>query len=483
MSQSQNDEIRESVKEYYSELANQNGSGCGCSPSSCCGGEAPSSQNRASSKRLGYTERDLDAIPAESNLGLGCGNPTGLASLRPGERVLDLGSGGGIDCFIAARNVGEQGFVTGVDMSPAMVARARSNAASGGFRNVEFHLGTIEHLPVPSNSTDVVISNCVINLSPEKPAVFKEIFRVLKPGGRLAVSDIIATSTLPAHVRKNDALYCACIGGAASQTELVSMLTDAGFEQIRITPQEQTRTALRDLLPVSDAAGEVVSAYIEAVKPGKDGGNSKEYFDAVAGEWDTMRKGFFPDSVREQAIRAANLAPGMTVADIGAGSGFLTEALLKKGVSVVAVDQSAQMLEIMKTKFGSFTNVQYRVGAAEHLPIDSAALDHAFANMYLHHVEQPPAAIKEMVRTLKPGGRLILTDLDEHKFEFLRTEQHDRWMGFQRDDIKKWFEDAGLKNVAIDCVGDNCCATSHCGCDEASVSIFIAVGTKMMRKE
>ena len=269
MSQSQNDEIRESVKQYYSEIANQAGSSCGCSPSACCGGEAPSTQNKESSKRLGYAERDLDAVPAESNLGLGCGNPTALASLRPGERVLDLGSGGGIDCFIAARNVGEQGFVTGVDMSPAMVAKARHNAAGGGFKNVEFHLATIEQLPVPSNNYDVVISNCVINLSPEKPAVFSEVFRVLKPGGRLAVSDIIATSPLPAQIRRNNALYCACIGGAASQTELVELLSDAGFEQIRITPQEQTRTALRDLLPIAEAAMEVVSAYIEAVKPTK----------------------------------------------------------------------------------------------------------------------------------------------------------------------------------------------------------------------
>jgi ubiquinone/menaquinone biosynthesis C-methylase UbiE len=476
MSQSQNDEIRESVKQYYSELANQSGSGCGCSPSSCCGGEAPSSQNRANSKRLGYAEKDLDAIPADSNLGLGCGNPTGLASLRPGEHVLDLGSGGGIDCFIAARNVGEKGFVTGVDMSPAMVAKARTNAASGGFRNVEFHLGTIENLPVASNTIDVVISNCVINLSPEKPAVFREIFRVLKPGGRIAVSDIIATSALPPQVRQNDALYCACIGGAVSQAELPAMLTDAGFVQVRITPQEQTRTALRDLLPIAEASMEVVSAYIEAVKPEESG--SKEYFDTVADEWDSMRKGFFPDSVREKAIHAANLTPGMTVADIGAGSGFLTEALLKHKVSVLAVDQSARMLDIMKSKFQGTGDVQYREGTAERLPIDAGTMDHAFANMYLHHVDQPHAAVKEMARILKPGGRLVLTDLDEHKFEFLRTEQHDRWMGFRRGDVVKWFEDAGLRNVSVDCVGDNCCATSACGCDEASVSIFIAVGTK-----
>ncbi len=478
MSQTQNDEIRESVKQYYSQLANQGGSSCGCTPSACCGGETPSTQTEVSSKRLGYADRDLDAIPAESNLGLGCGNPTGQASLRPGEHVLDLGSGAGIDCFIAARKVGEEGFVTGVDMSPAMISKARSNAATGGYKNVEFHLGTIEHLSVPSNSIDVVISNCVINLSPEKPAVFKEIFRVLKPGGRLDVSDIIATSALPAQVRENSALYCACIGGAASQSELLALLGDAGFEQIRITPQEQTRTALRDLLPISDAAMEVVSAYIEAVKPEKDPGNSKDYFDAVAGEWDTMREGFFPDSVREKAVSAANLSAGMTVADIGAGSGFLTEALLKKNVAIIAVDQSAQMLEIMKNKFGNTGEVQYRVGAGEHLPIDSGTLDHAFANMYLHHVDQPFAAIKEMARILKPGGRIVLTDLDEHKFEFLRTEQHDRWMGFRRDDIRKWLEDAGLREVTIDCVGDNCCATSSCGCGGASVGIFIAVGTK-----
>jgi SAM-dependent methyltransferase len=268
MADTQNDEIRESVKHYYSELANQAGSSCGCTPSACCGGETSAAQNKVSSKRLGYSDRELDAIPEGSILGLGCGNPTGLASLRPGERVLDLGSGGGIDCFIAAQKVGEHGSVTGIDMSPAMISKARHNAADGRYKNVDFHLGTIEHLPVPSGGFDVIISNCVINLSPEKPAVFKEAFRVLKPGGRLAISDIIASGPLPAQVRENDALYCACIGGAASQTEFVVMLTEAGFEQIRITPQEQTRTALRDLLPITDVSVEVVSAYIEGVKPG-----------------------------------------------------------------------------------------------------------------------------------------------------------------------------------------------------------------------
>lgn len=481
MSKPPNDQIREKVQQYYSELAEQKNSSCGCSPS-CCGGESDSVNSRRSSIRIGYSGNELDAIPAEANLGLGCGNPTGLASLRTGEHVLDLGSGAGIDCFLAAQKVGKEGFVTGIDMSPTMVAKAQSNAAAGGYRNVEFHLSTIEHLPVAPDSIDVIISNCVINLSPEKTAVFREAFRVLRPGGRLAISDIIATSSLPASVRDNDALYCACIGGAASNTELTTMLTEAGFEEIRMTPLENTRTALRDLLPIAEASMDVVSAYIEAVKPGGEKigrtSESKGYFDNVASQWDTMRKSFFPDSVRDKALAAGSVSAGAAIADIGAGSGFLTEALVKKGARVIAVDQSEVMLQTMKAKFGTAQSIQYRLGNDTNLPIESGSLDGAFANMYLHHVENPSIAIKEMARTLKPGGRLVITDLDEHTFEFLRTEQHDRWMGFKRRDVSTWFEEAGLREISIDCVGDNCCATSACGCDEASVSIFLAVGTK-----
>jgi ubiquinone/menaquinone biosynthesis C-methylase UbiE len=197
---------------------------------------------------------ELSQIPEGANLGLGCGNPQGIAALSPGETVLDLGSGGGIDCFLAAQQVGDSGWVIGVDMTPQMLARARANAAKSGVRNVEFRLGEIEHLPVSDASVDVILSNCVVNLSPDKPAVFREAFRVLKPGGRLAISDMVAKGPLPAEVRADLDSYTGCIGGAAEISELKEMLSQAGFVDVRITP----KAASRDL---------VVSANIEARRP------------------------------------------------------------------------------------------------------------------------------------------------------------------------------------------------------------------------
>lgn len=205
---------------------------------------------------------------------------------------------------------------------------------------------------------------------------------------------------------------------------------------------------------------------------------SKEYFKDVASQWDTMRKGFFSDDIREKACSAANVQQGKIAADIGAGTGFITEALLNHGLKVIAVDNSKEMLDQMKKKFGSNGNIDYRLGESEKLPIENGAVDYAMANMYLHHVENPLSAIKEMVRILKPGGKLVITDLDEHHHEFLRTEQHDRWMGFQREDIKNWLTEAGLKNAAVDCAGGNCCSESKCGCENASISIFMAYGEK-----
>jgi ubiquinone/menaquinone biosynthesis C-methylase UbiE len=204
----------------------------------------------------------------------------------------------------------------------------------------------------------------------------------------------------------------------------------------------------------------------------------KEYFDKVAPQWDDMRESFFSKAVREKAISVADVSPGEIAADIGCGTGFITEGLVEKDLKIIAVDQSQEMLSEMKRKFSDIEDIDYRLVVADLLPISDESLDYAFANMYLHHVESPQKAIREMARTLKPGGRLIITDLDEHSFEFLKVEHKDRWMGFKRDDVQRWFEEAGMMDVAVSCVGENCCAASSCGKEEASISIFVASGKK-----
>lgn len=205
--------------------------------------------------------------------------------------------------------------------------------------------------------------------------------------------------------------------------------------------------------------------------------SSKKYFDQVAGNWDAMRRSFFPEAVREKAYEVAKVVAGGTAADIGAGTGFITEGLLAGGLKVIAVDQSEAMLTKMKNKFAKSDLIEFRAGESEALPIADNSVDYAFANMYLHHVESPAKAIGEMARILKPGGMLVITDLDEHRFEFLKREQYDRWLGFRREDIKKWLIGAGLNNVAVDCVGRNCRAESGCG-EKAAISIFVAWGEK-----
>ena len=260
-------ETRAQVRNRYAQTA-QAGSSC-CTPSTgsayggCCGGTI-SVDDLA--KTIGYSETELAAVPEGANLGLGCGNPQAIASLQPGETVLDLGSGAGFDCFLAARQVGETGRVIGVDMTPEMLARARQNASAGGFRNVEFRLGEIERLPVADQSVDAIISNCVINLSPEKAQVFREAFRVLKPGGRLAVSDMVTSVALPAEVQKDLAMYTGCIAGAASLTDLEGMLAAAGFAEIRITPKD-SRELLQTWGADTTLEEAIFSAQIQAVRP------------------------------------------------------------------------------------------------------------------------------------------------------------------------------------------------------------------------
>jgi SAM-dependent methyltransferase len=225
-------DIRQAVREGYAQIAMQNNSCCG-SGSSCCG----SSDAQAMSKFVGYSDDEMQAVPDGANLGLGCGNPVAIASLKEGETVLDLGSGGGFDCFLAANRVGETGKVIGVDMTPEMLALARSNAEKGGYKNVEFRMGEIENLPLADNSVDVVISNCVINLSPDKQRVFAEAFRVLKPGGRVMVSDIVLLKDLPDEVKESVEAYVSCIAGAAPKEEYLGFMNKAGFSNININSE------------------------------------------------------------------------------------------------------------------------------------------------------------------------------------------------------------------------------------------------------
>lgn len=206
--------------------------------------------------------------------------------------------------------------------------------------------------------------------------------------------------------------------------------------------------------------------------------NSKDYFDRVAQDWDEMRENFFSDEVREEALSTAALQKGKIAADIGAGTGFISEGLIQARIQVIAVDQSEAILKEMKRKFADIETIDYRVGQAQNLPISDGTIDYVFANMYLHHVESPSKAIEEMVRILKPGGKLVITDLDEHEFGFLREEHHDRWMGFKRADIVDRFQGAGLTNICIDSIGTCCEALSSCGSEFASIGIFIASGGK-----
>lgn len=262
------DEHRQSVRDAYAQVANASNGGDKCGiESSCCGVSDDVAINTLISTRLGYSEEDLAKAPAGADMGLGCGNPRAIASLKAGETVVDLGAGGGFDCFLAAHEVGESGHVIGIDMTPDMLSKARSNAVKGKFTNVEFRLGEIEHLPLADESADVIISNCVINLSPNKPQVFKEAFRVLKPGGRLAISDVVATVELPEAMRNDADLIAGCMGNASLVDELAAMITAAGFVDVRIDPKDESKAFIRDWAPDHNVTDYVVSATIEGVKP------------------------------------------------------------------------------------------------------------------------------------------------------------------------------------------------------------------------
>jgi len=270
--------IRQAVRDRYGKIAKANseapgnsimGSCCGESgtAASCCGG--PDVTSDQMSTLMGYSKEDFTSVVQGANMGLGCGNPVALASLQAGETVVDLGSGGGFDCFLAAKQVGDDGRVIGVDMTPDMLSKARANAEKMQTRNVEFRLGEIEHLPVADNSTDIIMSNCVINLSPDKQKVYGDAFRILKPGGRLAISDIVAIAPLPEEIQQDLALVSACVGGASTIDDTRTMLAEVGFENIKITPKDQSRELISEWTAGNskNAGDYVVSAYIEATKP------------------------------------------------------------------------------------------------------------------------------------------------------------------------------------------------------------------------
>jgi SAM-dependent methyltransferase len=274
MSGMSKDDVRTAVREQYGAIARQGGS-CGpscCSPTpqaaagaSAATFEAPGAE---ASLKLGYSEADTLSVPEGANMGLGCGNPQAIAALQPGEVVLDLGAGGGFDCFLAAKQVGPSGRVIGVDMTPDMVVKARENARKLSAHNVEFRLGEIEHLPVADGTVDVIISNCVINLSPDKRAVFADAYRVLKPGGRLAISDVVTTQPLPEAVVNSVAALACCVSGAVSIETLRALLRVVGFEAIAIKLKPESREFIKDWLPGSGVEDYVASATIEAIKPG-----------------------------------------------------------------------------------------------------------------------------------------------------------------------------------------------------------------------
>ena len=258
------EDIREFIRKNYTEVALKGTEG-GCCGGGCSCNGAPMNIDETSIK-IGYRSGDLSNVPTEANMGLGCGNPIAIAALKEGEAVLDLGSGGGFDCFLARRQVGDTGYVIGVDMTPDMIKLARKNAEKSGYTNVEFRLGEIEHLPVADVSVDVIISNCVINLSLEKEKVFKEAYRVLKPGGRLSISDVVATAELPEHIRQDLTMMTGCIAGAEYVENIRTMMYNAGFKDIRLTPKDNSREIVKTWAPDKNIEDFVASYIIETIK-------------------------------------------------------------------------------------------------------------------------------------------------------------------------------------------------------------------------
>jgi arsenite methyltransferase len=262
-------DLKLSVKEHYGKLASETTESKDFgNPISCCG--ASSKPLKSYTKQLGYSNEEIESIPDEVNLGLGCGNPISEANIIEGEIVLDLGSGPGFDCFIASKKVGPTGKVIGIDMTQSMIDKANNTAKKNNIKNVEFRLGEIESLPVESDFVDVIISNCVVNLSTKKENVYRESYRVLKPGGRFVISDIVATSELPENIKKDVELYNGCMAGASTLSELEKFLKEAGFDSIKIDVNEESRQFIEKWESTGTVKNYVASALIQAKKPLKN---------------------------------------------------------------------------------------------------------------------------------------------------------------------------------------------------------------------
>lgn len=512
-------EIREAVRERYASAAreaqSQQRASCGCDSGSSI------SENSL------YEISQIQDLPDKAVLAsLGCGNPTLLAELKQGETVLDLGSGGGIDVLLSAKRVGPTGKAYGLDMTDEMLELARSNAKQANATNVEFLKGQIESIPLPDASVDVIISNCVINLSADKDAVLKEAFRVLKPGGRFAVADIVVQGgPLPESIRKMLALWAGCVAGALTEDEYRSKLASAGFAGIDLEVlnaydagdvPEEVMCCVPEGLSLPEGT-RVVSAFVRAtksgglaepiskrstvaIKPGSPttakipassccsgssattssccGGTVKSYFKDVAPEWDTMRKDYFTEEVREAAIARGKLTPDSVVADVGTGTGFMLAGIAPLVGKAHGFDNSQEMLEVARKNLSTSANVELKVSEGESLPLRDGTVDAVFANMYLHHTTTPAQAIVEMTRVLKPGGRLVVTDLDRHDSYWMAREMADVWLGFERNQVEEWFVAAGLADVKVECTGSDCCGRSAAG-DLAKISVFVASGTKL----
>jgi SAM-dependent methyltransferase len=257
-------EVRQMVRARYGGIAAGTVSD-GCAPSCCDASARPDADRK--SQQMGYSQAELTAVPEGANLGLGCGNPQAIANMKPGETVVDLGSGAGFDCFLAARQVGPSGHVIGVDVTHEMLAKARENAAKVEARNVEFRLGEIEHLPIADSTADVILSNCVINLVPDKAQVFREAFRVLKPGGRLAISDVVNTAPLSPELAADPTLICGCVVGAAPASRIEAWLREVGFAGMRVSIKPESRELISSWAPGRGVENYIAAAIIEGWKP------------------------------------------------------------------------------------------------------------------------------------------------------------------------------------------------------------------------